>query len=71
MAKEQVRPRYVSRLLPCSRQTWFVHPSTAQPAPGRAVSVTFVPVGKDALQLARQARPAGELEIVPVPDPPK
>jgi len=53
-----------------------VHPAPLQPLPlkiepaaGAAVSVTAVPLGKLAAQVAPQVMPVGELVMVPLPVP--
>lgn len=45
------------------------HPPKVESLSGLAVSVTFVPLLKVAVQLFPQLMPAGELVIVPVPGP--
>ena len=46
-----------------------VQPVKEEPAAGAAVSVTAVPLGKFAVQVAPQLMPAGLLVTVPVPAP--
>lgn len=46
-----------------------LQPAKVEPVAAAAVSVTLVPVAKEALQDAPQEMPAGELETVPFPVP--
>jgi len=46
-----------------------LQPLKVEPAAGAAVSVTAVPLGKLAEQVAPQVMPAGELVTVPLPVP--